>query len=302
MKEKKGILLALITAFISGGAIFINTFGVKVINPYIFTGLKNIVVIFLILALIFVLKEWPKFKKLRKKEWGLLFLIGLVGGSIPFLLFFKGLSLTTGDKGAFIHKTMFVYVAILAFIFLKEKISKSLIVGILVLILGNVLLLKIIPKPLNFGDFLILIATLFWSGEQIISKYTLKTISPRLVAGGRMFFGSILIVLFWIITGQFQFLAEINLIQFSWVVITAFILFGYVTFWYTALKYSRVSVATAVLTLGSPITTLLSLIFLDKVISPQQIGGIALILVGILLVIGISRTFRSFKKIFYVRT
>ena len=44
MNKNKGFLLVLATAFISGLSIFINKFGVSVINPYIFTGLKNIII------------------------------------------------------------------------------------------------------------------------------------------------------------------------------------------------------------------------------------------------------------------
>ena len=122
---KKGYLLVFFTAIISGFSIFINRFGVMVVNPYIFTFLKNASVAIFLLSVLLLLKDWKILKKINKKQWMLLILIGLIGGSIPFLLFFKGLSLTTGANGSFLHKTMFIYVALLAFVFLKEKIDKD---------------------------------------------------------------------------------------------------------------------------------------------------------------------------------
>jgi len=100
---KKGYFLVLSTAIISGFAIFINQFGVKVLDPNIFTWLKNLIVALLLTGLLLVLKDWQLLKKLNKKQWFLLVAIGLIGVSIPFLLFFKGLSLTATFHGAFLH-------------------------------------------------------------------------------------------------------------------------------------------------------------------------------------------------------
>ena len=106
---KKGYLLVFLTATISGFAIFINQFGVKASSPYVFTWLKNLSVAFLLTGLLLGMKEVRALKNLTKRQWFSLVSIGLIGGSIPFLLFFKGLSLTAAVKGAFLHKTMFLY-------------------------------------------------------------------------------------------------------------------------------------------------------------------------------------------------
>jgi drug/metabolite transporter (DMT)-like permease len=281
--KTKGLLLVLSTAIISGFAIFINQFGVSVINPYIFTGLKNIAVAVLICCLLLIMKDWRILKNLSKKYWGLLLAIGLIGGSIPFLLFFKGLSLTSGVQGAFIHKTMFIYVAVLAVIFLKEKISKKLLFGGLLLLLGNAFLFKFIPYSLGNGDLLILLATLFWAAENVISKYTLKELPSRIVIWGRMFFGSIFILIFLAVTGQLSLVADLNISQMGWVLVTGIILLGYMGTWYSGLKYIPVSIAAPILLLGAPITTLLSFMY-TGIINWNQVLGIGLAFGGILII------------------
>jgi len=286
---KKGILLVFSTAIISGFAIFINQFGVSIINPYIFAGLKNITVAILVCCLLLAMKDWRILRGLSKKYWGLLLAIGLIGGSIPFLLFFKGLSLTTGVQGAFIHKTMFIYVAVLAALFLKEKISKKLLFGGLLLLLGNAFLLKFIPHSLGKGDLLILLAVLFWAVENTISKYTLRELPSRVVIWGRMFFGSIFILIFLVATGQIGLIGTLNISQVAWVVVTAIILLGYVTTWYTGLKYVPVSVATPILLLGAPITALITFIY-TGVINWAQVLGIGLALLGIIIILKVLRT------------
>ena len=284
MNKNKGMLLILGTAFISGAVVFISKFGVSIINPYIFTGLKNIIVAILVISWLLMFKDWKILKCLKKIQWIILLGIGLIGGSIPFLLYFKGLSMTTPIQAAFIHKTMFIYVAVLAIVFLKEKINREFLIGGLVLLIGNIFLLRIIPYQFGWGDFLILLATLFWAGENILSKHLLKELPSRIVICGRMFFGSIFIFIFWLITGQAHLALSLNLEQLGWVIITSVFLFGYVVTWYTGLKYVKVSVAATILLLASPITILLSLIVLNEGILLIQSIGIVLIVLSIFLI------------------
>lgn len=288
--NKKGLILVFTTAIISGFSIFINKYSVSVINPYIFTFLKNVIVALMLSSLIVLIKDWKILKFLTKKQWLLLLFIGLIGGSIPFLLFFKGLSLTSAAQGSFIHKTMFVYVLILAVIFLKEKITKEFLIGALLLLLGSLVSLKALPTSFGRGDILILIATILWAIENTISKYTLKDLPGRTVAWGRMFFGSIFILIFLTFTGQLSLIGNLNFSQIGWVAVTSVILFSYVMTWYNGLKYVPVSIATAILLLGSPITTLLTFIS-SGMISVKAILSGALIIGGLVFVVGLFQRF-----------
>ncbi len=298
----KGHFLVFSTAIISGFAIFINKFGVSVVNPYIYTFLRVLTVAIFLTSLLFF-KDWQKLKQLTKKQWLLLIAIGLVGGSIPFLLFFKGLAQTTAAQGSFIHKTMFIWVAILATLFLKEKIDRKFLFGGLILLIANLILLKKLPLNLNKGDLLIFLATLLWAIENTISKYTLKNLEGRIVAWGRMFFGAIFVFLFLFSTNQIHLIIGLTLKQLGWVLITAIILFFYVMTWYNGLKFVPVSQATAILLFGSPITTFLNLVSGDKV-SPKEFFSAILIILGILIILFTKETFekiKKLKKLIYVR-
>jgi len=303
--SNKGLLLVFTTAFISGFSIFINKFGVKEFNPYLFTFLKNALVAFFLVGLLLGLKEFKNLAKLSRKDWLTLAIIGLVGGSIPFLLFFKGLSLTTAANSAFIHKTMFLYVALLAAIFLKERVSGKILLGALLLLLGNSIFLKILPYGSREGDILVLLATLFWAVENVISKNALKRLSPRIVAFGRMGIGSLFILLFLLASGNIQAISKLTPLHFQWILISSAILFGYVTTWYTGLKYIPVSVATSILLLGSPITSLLTFFFAGGKLTQNQILGTILISAGIATILGIQKLRQMAKTILkplYART
>ncbi|MFH1129507.1 MAG: DMT family transporter [Patescibacteria group bacterium] len=290
----KGILLVFCTAIISGFSIFINRFGVATTNPYVFTGLKNIIVAVLICAVLLITKDWKLLKALNIKQWKTLVIIGLIGGSIPFLLFFKGLSLTTSAQGSFLHKTMFIYVIILAALFLKEKINKKLLIGGLFLLIGSAYILRYIPHSLGIGDLFIVLAVLFWAIENIISKKLLNELSYRIVSWGRMFFGSIFIMIFLIITGQASLMVSLNSGQIIWTLITSILLFGYVMTWYSGLKSVPVSLASTILLLGAPITTLLSFLYTGAV-GKQEIIGVFLAALGLITILSLVRKIKIEK-------
>jgi len=139
-------------------------------NAFQYTTLKNVVVA-LVLSLI-ILTPWilPKLKSLSRKDWARLVLVGLVGGSIPFLLFFKGLSLTSSVSASFIHKTLFVWVAILAWPVLKEKVSKWQFIALGVLLSGNMIFEGFAGLSWSLAETLIFSATIMWAVETIIAK------------------------------------------------------------------------------------------------------------------------------------
>ena len=294
--NNKGFLLVLSTAVISGFSIFINKFGVSVANPYIFAGLKNLLVAIFLTSLVLILKDLPTLKKLTKKQWSLLVTIGLVGGSVPFLLFFKGLTMISAPEGSFLQKTMFVFVGLLAVWTLKEKLEKKFIVAALLLLAGNALLLKNFHLTFGVGSLLVLGATVLWAVENVLSKYMLRDLSWRIVAWARMFFGSAFIFIFLAFTGQVSLIATIGTKQWSWTLVTAVLLIGYVSTWYSGLKHIEVSKATAILLLGSPITTVLSLIAGGS-ISVREIGATFLILVGIAVIVGFKNILLTLKKV-----
>ncbi|OGZ33938.1 MAG: hypothetical protein A2Y98_00490 [Candidatus Portnoybacteria bacterium RBG_19FT_COMBO_36_7] len=283
--NKKGLLLVFITAIISGFSIFINKYGVGGVNPYLFAFLKNVMVALAFSGFVLLAKEWRQLAKLTKKQWLMLLVIGFVGGGAAFLLFFKGLSITSAAQGSFIHKTMFIYTMILASIFLREKIRKEMLIGALMILAGNLIALKALHLSFNRGDFYVFLATLLWAVESVISKYALAGLSPKIVAWGRMFFGAILILIFLAGSGQLTIISQLNFEQVFWIQIASFILFGYVITWYSGLRHIPVSTAAAILLLGSPITTLLAFASTGK-INFGEIVSSGLITGGLIMILG----------------
>lgn len=280
---KKGIYFAFITAVISGFAIFFSGFAVKVVkDPYVLTASRNIIAAMILCAIMIFAKNRRAVLSVSKTDWLYLLLIGIVGGSIPFLLFFKGLSMSSPLVGGFIHKTMFVWVSFLAVMFLGEKIGKVQWAALAVLLAGNYLLGAFNVFKFGGAELMILAATLFWAVEYIIAKKVLGRLDSQVVAWARMFFGAIVLVIFIGFTGRAGSLLTFNSNQVFWVIFGALLLFGYVSFWYRALKLAPASLVTSILVVSSPISTFLTGLFINHSYSSNQIWGFVAICAGII--------------------
>lgn len=296
--NKRGIYFALGTALISGWAVFFNKFVlVSWSNSSVFTTAKNLMVALLLTSLVIFLRKFSQLKNLSKKDWCQLVFIGFIGGAIPFLLFFKGLTFASATNAAFIHKTLFIWVAVLAIIFLKEKMSKIQIAALIVLVFGTYLFAG--PTKLNFGqgEWLIFLATLFWAAENIISKIILKKTPILIVAWGRMFFGSMFLMIYLVLIGELGQIFVFSGEKLNWLILSSAILFGYVMTWYSALKSLPATVATAILVIAAPITALLDSIFVTHYLKPTTLISSLIIALGTILIIRVYERTHSVLQI-----
>jgi len=294
----KGIYFAFITAFISGLAVFFNKFAMSFWqSSSVFTTAKNLVAVFFLFSLILLLKKGSELRKLSKKQWLRLVTIGLVGGSVPFLLFFKGLSLTSAANAAFIHKTLFIWVAFLAMPFFKEKISGLQFLALGILFSGVYLLGAPSRFVFGYGELLVFLATLLWAVENIIAKKTLRDVSSVAVAWGRMFFGSVFLMVYLFHTGGVGQLLRLNLDNLAWLALSGALLFGYTATWYTALKHAPATVVTSILVLAAPITAMLNFVFTGQQFNTGLFLPIGLMILGILIVAKFHERIRAFRPV-----
>ncbi len=290
----KGIYLALLTAFISGIAIFINKFAVTAIQPPVmFTAVKNAGVGILILSLLLASRKWKLVKKLTRRELIYLFLIGIIGGSIPFYLYFTGLTQIPAANAAIIHKSLVIWVALMAIPLLKEKMSALQIFGVILLFGANLLVGGFAGFTFLEGEFLILIATIFWAIENVLAKKILPTVDPDIVTAARMGFGSIILMLAAGITAPAALAKSLSLTSTQWffMIITIATLLGYVMTWYRALKYAPATTVTSVLVASTLVTNVLSAIFITH--TWTVLMGIQ----AVLMIMGIALFLFTTKKV-----
>ncbi len=294
---KKGIIFAIITAVISGFSIFYNKLIiVKGIDPLIFNIIKNGGVALILSCFLLTITERKKIFTLKPSQWKKLLVIGFVGGFLPFVLYFEGLKSVASTNANLIHKTLFIWVAMMAVPILKEKLSILQTAGYLIVAWSNLFIGGLTDFSGNSGEIMILAATILWSVENIIAKIALKDIESGIVTWGRMFIGSIFMILLAITQNKLILITRLNPSQVLPIGGSVLLLTGYVYFWFKALKFAPATIVTSVLILATPITNVLSAIFITHNLPKMQLINIVTTFIGLLFITLLTPIVRNLKS------
>jgi drug/metabolite transporter (DMT)-like permease len=272
-----GVGLAMATAVISGVAVFTNSYGVKAFgDPTVYTTAKNLVAAVILMALAVVTRRVGSAERLTRPlgrgQWAGLVAVGVIGGSVPFVLFFEGLSRASSTHAAFIHKTLVVWVALLALAFLRERIGWWHVGAIALLVWGQAVLGGTGGIGAGSGETMILAATLLWSVEVVVAKRLLGSLSPLTVAVARMGLGGAVLIGYTLATTSIGELTSFGARQWGWALLTGVILAAYVGTWFLALARAPAVDVTAVLVFGAIVTAVLQAGVQGTALGPQALG------------------------------
>lgn len=246
--SRTGYYFAALNAIISGFAIYINSFGVKLFaDSTLYTTLKNAIVgLALLVPFAVIASRRHELATLSRRQWGYLLLLALVGGSVPYALFFRGLQLTTSTTSSLINHTQFVVVALLAIFFLRERVGPLLWLALLALLIGTTLGTNIHALRWNEGAWLIGFSTIFFAVGVVLAKHLLREISLLTVMMAKMSIGSVLLLAYVAINGRLSAVTRLSLIQWEFVIATGLILLAFTVTAFLALRYASATAATAI--------------------------------------------------------
>ncbi len=292
--RQKGIMLAVATAVISGFAVFINGYGVRawvgegLASATTYTTFKNLVAALVLLSIGLIATQRNSKERFTRPTSGLqwigLVAVAVVGGSAAFALFFEGFARASSGQAAFLHKTLIIWVAILAVGFLREKIRPIHFAVIALLVAGQFLVFGGLSDfTFGSGEMMMLGATLLWSIEVIIAKKLLGSMSSLTVGVARMAGGALLLIVWGLASGGFAAMGQLGATQIGWVLVTGLVLAGYVGTWYAALARAPAIDVTAVLVGGFIITASLNSFVLGKPL--PSTAGLGLVVAGVVLAI-----------------
>jgi drug/metabolite transporter (DMT)-like permease len=200
-------------------------------------------------------------------------------------MFFTGLTVIPAVNAALIHKTLFIWVALLAGPFLKENLSRKQLIGVVLLFIGNLFVGGFKGFNYSWSEFLVFGATIFWAVENILAKKVLKEVDPDLVTLSRMGLGALILLGASVITAPAELREVFRLqpYQYLWVTVTAIALLAYVSTWYRALKSAPAVTVSAVLVSSTLITNVLSVLFITHAWNLSLIPQFGFMVLGILL-------------------
>jgi len=275
-----GPVVAIATAVISGIAIFLNSYGVAAwrgvgATPY--TTAKNLVAAVVLGSIAVAAVRRRRHPLTASQRWRLL-AIGVVGGAIPFVLFFEGLARASSVQAAFIHKTLVVWVALIAVPLLGVRLSGLHLAAIGLLVSGEAAMTGVDGIGVGSGELMILGATLLWAVEVVVARTILADVAPSIVGGARMGIGAVVLLGWTVVSGGGAGLSTLPASAWAWVALTGLVLTGYVATWYLALSRAPAVDVTAVLVLGALVTAALRTGF-GGVAAPAPLG-LALVAAG----------------------
>jgi drug/metabolite transporter (DMT)-like permease len=274
-----GIALAFVTACISGTSIWVNSHAVTHFDDAtVYTTAKNAVAGLLLVALALSAVGGRR-ARVRVRSHSPAFLaVALIGGSVPFVLFFEGLARAQATQASFIQKTLVLWVALLAVPLLRERLGPAHVAAIAFVIAGQAALVGDAGTiAFGTGEAMILAATLLWAVEVVVAKRLLADIDARTLGAARMGLGTVVLLGWLAATGRLDDVVRLGGDQWIWVLLTGLLLTGYVATWYAALARAQAVDVTAVLVFGAVITAWLAHTFDGATF---DVTGVALVTAG----------------------
>ena len=297
-KEKEGIIFTIITIFLAGSLPIVVKYGTGIISPLFFATITSLIAGSCLLMITLIKGNW---KILLDRKYLFYFLIiGFFGITLSNLLFFYGVTLTSGINSAILLQIEPLYALFIGYIFLKERIGLKQIIFTLVIILGTLTVLYQGSFKVIWGDGLVLITPVCWQvahfqGKRLMANY--QAITPLIIATVRTLYGGILLFIinyFWGVN-QFDKLIGPKIL---------FIIFfqGIIGFalqysiWYEAVKRINLSKATTIISVYPVFSILLAWFILKEIPTINHLIGFGLMLIGIISLSGIKSEQR--KKLF----
>src|SRR4051812_46782205 len=130
---------ALLSAVFAALTAIFAKIGLEGVNSDFATLIRTFVILFVLLAFVFLTNKWMNPFALNAKTWTFLVLSAIATGA-SWICYFRALKLGPASKVAPVDKLSVVLVAIFAVLFLKEKQSARDWVGILLVAAGVVVL------------------------------------------------------------------------------------------------------------------------------------------------------------------
>jgi len=265
-KEKEGIIFTIITIFLAGSLPIVVKYGTGIISPLFFATLTSLIAGSCLLVITLIKGNW---KILIDRKYLFYFLIiGFFGITLSNILFFYGVTLTSGINSAILLQIEPLYALFIGYIFLKERIGLKQLIFTLVIILGTLTILYQGNFKIIWGDGLVLFTPMCWQvahfqGKRLMASY--QAITPLIIATVRTLYGGIFLFIINCIWGGNQFDKLIGpkilfIIFFQGI-------FGFAlqfSVWYEAVKRINLSKATTIISVYPVFFYYIGLVYIKR--------------------------------------
>ena len=283
------VLFAFASAFFAGVTSILAKIGVKDVDSHVATAIRTIIVLIFSWIMVFIIGSQSTIVNIDGKTFLFLILSGLsTGGS--WLCYFKALQLGDVNKVVPIDKSSTILTMILAFIFLNEKITINMVIGMIGIAIGTYLMIQKKEKAekiVKGKAWLIyaLLSALFASLTSILGKVGIENIESNLGTAIRTI---VVLVMAWIIvfaTKKQRGIKKIDKRSLIFLILSGVATGASWLCYYKALQDGLASIVVPIDKLSILVTVLFAYIFLKEKLSKKSLLGLILIVVGTLLLL-----------------
>ena len=289
-KHKKGTYLAVASAVVMGLATVVGTQISKQIPPILFASVYMLLSVPFLILLSVLLKEKINLNRIRN---GFSDIMGVVitRNLCGTVLLLTGFSLTTAVRAVFLLGLDPVFVTILGWKFLDEKIDKKQSLLILSLLFGVFLLstnldINSLGEKLQIGDLLVMSGVFCMSLSYLPSIKAMKKINSVELTLTTNLIGGVLLL----IVSLFLFHDITNIgVNTWWMILVYVVLFSVLSLYtfYSALKYTKPWIVSSLLQLAPVPGAIFAYLWLRNVLTPiQAVGGMVIMISSYLIARG----------------
>lgn len=287
----KGRVLALLAAFAATLIYGVNyTIAKEVmplyIKPYGFILIRVIGAFILFWLLGFLVKN----QKIAKRDYVAIFFAAVCGAALNMLAFFKGLSLTTPINASVIMVTVPIIVFVLSVFFLKEKLIRHRVIGVIIGLIGALVLIIYGKSTANnasnifLGNVYIFINATIYAFYLIIIKKLIDKYHPIVLMKWTYSIGLLIVIPFGyheMVSIELSTMPTLVIYKILFVALTTFFAYLFNILALTKLKPTTIA---AFIYLQPVIATIFALLLESDELNPVKLVASVIIFIGVYLV------------------
>lgn len=283
------LFFAIGSAVFAGITSIFAKIGIKEVDSNLATALRTVVVALSAWSMVFIVGSQSTISQLSSRSLIFLTLSGLATGG-SWLCYFRALQLGDVNKVTPIDKSSTVLAMVLAFLFLRERLTVFMVAGMVIIAIGTLLMIdrQATQATENQSRSWVVYATLsafFAALTAILGKVGIQDIESNLGTAIRTM---IVLLVAWgivLFQGKHRTVGQID--RKSWLFI---VLSGLATgfswlCYYRALQDGKASIVVPIDKLSIVVTIAFSVFYLKEAISKKALGGLVMIVGGTLLLL-----------------
>jgi drug/metabolite transporter (DMT)-like permease len=262
--------------------------GLRELSPVNLTIARLFIVCIIFIFFIFIKPK--KFQKIQKDDIIPIFLLGFLGVIVYHFGLNYGEQFVSASVASLIIATIPIFIVLMANIFLKEKITFKIAIGIIVSLSGVILISTLGNSEMKIeiqyisGALGVIVAAIVGAGYTVAGKKFLERYSALSLTVYAILFGSIGLIPF-LSLSFFKEIYEMSII--GWIAVLFLGIFptviGYI-FWYIALEIRKASEISVYLYFIPVLSTIISYFWFDERITPFFIIGGFMVITGLFIV------------------